>query len=43
MRKLLILAAFALLAVQGCERQSFKEDMKDMGQDLKNTVNKATD
>ena len=38
------LLALLLLAVtlQGCE-QSLKEDVKDVGQDIKNSVNKATD
>lgn len=43
--KKLILPLFAvLLLVQGCERhQTLKEDIKDVGQDIKNEVNKATD
>ena len=38
-----VLAIFiVMLTVQGCD-QSVKEDVKDVGQDIKNTVNKATD
>lgn len=33
-----------MLLVQGCERHhTLKEDIKDVGQDMKNEVNKATD
>ncbi len=34
--------ALMLLVVQGCS-QSTKEDIKDLGQDAKNAINKATD
>ena len=38
-----ILAIFALaLVLPGCS-QGLKEDVKDVGQDIKNSVNKATD
>lgn len=38
-----LLALFILvMAIQGCS-QSVKEDVKDLGQDIKNEVNKATD
>ncbi len=41
--KRMILGMFVvMMALQGCS-QSLKEDVKDVGQDIKNSVNKATD
>jgi hypothetical protein len=43
MKRLVALGLFVgMLAVQGCE-QTLKEDVKDVGQDIKNSINKATD
>ncbi len=43
MKRLITLGLFvSMLALQGCE-QSLKEDVKDVGQDIKNSINKATD
>ncbi len=43
--KRILFAVFAMaLLIQGCSNnQSLKEDVKDVGQDMKNAVNKATD
>jgi len=42
-KSLPLFALFAvMLFVQGCT-QSTKEDIKDLGQDTKNAINKATD
>jgi len=44
MKRMLFSIFVVLLTVQGCSNnQSLKEDVKDVGQDLKNEVNKATD
>ena len=44
MKRILLLIFVVLLTVQGCSNnQSLKEDIKDVGQDIKNEVNKGTD
>ncbi len=44
MKKLMLPMFAALLLIQGCSNdQTLKEDIKDVGQDIKNEVNKATD
>ena len=42
MKRILLPVFIMMLMVQGCS-QSLKEDVKDVGQDIKNEVNKATD
>ncbi len=43
MKRLVALGLFVgMLVLQGCE-QTLKEDVKDVGQDIKNSINKATD
>ena len=42
MKRTLLAIFIVMLAVQGCS-QSLKEDVKDIGQDINNSVNKATD
>jgi len=42
MKRTLLAIFVVMLMVQGCN-QSLEEDIKDVGQDIKNTVNKATD
>ena len=40
----MLLALFVVLMVaQGCNNSGLKEDIKDVGQDIKNEVNKVTD
>lgn len=44
MKKALFALFAVMLIVQGCSNnQSLKEDIKDVGQDIKNEVRKATD
>ncbi len=42
MKRTLLAIFVVMLTVQACN-QSVKEDVKDVGQDIKNSVNKATD
>ena len=42
MKKIMLLMFLTLIVAQGCN-QSTKEDVKDVGQDIKNGLNKATD
>lgn len=42
MIRALLVIFIVMLTVQGCS-QSLKEDIKDVGQDIKNSINKATD
>ena len=43
MKRTLLALFVVLMAVQGCNSGGLKEDVKDIGQDIKNEVNKATD
>ena len=44
MKKMILPMLAVLLLVQGCSNdRTLKEDIKDVGQDIKNEVNKATD
>lgn len=42
MKRILLSVFITMLMAQGCSN-SLKEDVKDVGQDVKNEVNKATD
>ncbi len=45
MKKVLFALVLVALTIQGCSSNdgSLREDIKDVGQDIKNSVNKATD